>query len=109
MDQNTIFLTLLGMFLVTYLPRLLPAWLLASRQLPEIVITWLRYVPAAILAAMLLPSILLKGQQLNIALNNLFLLAMIPTFAVAWKTRSMFAAVITGMGIVALGRLIFHL
>lgn len=106
MDQTQIFLTILGMALVTYLPRLVPVWLLATRSLPEIVITWLRYVPASVLAAMLLPSLLLQNNHLAVAPGNLYLLAAIPTFLVAWKTRSMFGAVIVGMGLVALARLV---
>jgi branched-subunit amino acid transport protein len=105
MDQTSIFLTILGMCLVTYLPRLLPVWLLSSRQLPRVVITWLRYVPAAVLSAMLLPSLLLEGSRLHLVADNLFLLAAIPTLLVAWKTRSMFGAVIVGMALVALARL----
>ncbi len=108
MDQTQIFLTILGMALVTYLPRLAPVWLLASRSLPEIVITWLRYVPAAVLSAMLLPSLLLQENHLAITPGNLYLLAAIPTFLVAWKTRSMFGAVIVGMVLVALARLLIH-
>ncbi len=108
MDQKIIFLTILGMALVTYLPRLLPVWLLATRRLPEVIITWLRYVPAAVLAALLFPGILVQGKQLYLAWNNLYLLAFFPTRLVAWKTRSMFGAVVVGMLFVAAGRLIFH-
>lgn len=105
MDQTQIFLTILGMLLVTYLPRLLPVWLLATRKLPEVIITWLRYVPAAVLSALLLPALLVKGGELNLAWNNLYLLAFVPTLLVAWKTRSMFGAVVVGMVFVALARL----
>ena len=106
MDQKTIFLTILGMGLVTYLPRLLPVWVLSSRNLPEVVVDWLRYVPPAVLAALLIPSLLLKETTLDISTDNLFLIAAIPTFFVAWKTRSLFASVVTGMVLVAIGRLI---
>ncbi len=105
MDQTQIFLTILGMMLVTYLPRLLPVWLLATRKLPEVLITWLRYVPAAVLSALLLPALLVDGGKLNLAWSNLYLLAFIPTMLVAWKTRSMFGAVVVGMVFVALARL----
>jgi branched-subunit amino acid transport protein len=104
MDQNLIFLTILGMMLVTFLPRLLPVWLLATRSLPEIVITWLRYVPAAVLSAMLLPAILMEDGSLNLSTSNLYLLAFFPTLLVAWKTKSLFLAVITGMALVAFAR-----
>lgn len=105
MDQTLFFLTILGMTLVTYIPRLLPAWLLSSRQLPTVVVAWLRYVPAAVLAALLVPSILVNGDRINFSSNNLYLLAFLPTLLVAWKTRSLFGAVVTGIGLVALGRL----
>lgn len=104
MDQKVIFFTILGMALVTYLPRLLPVWLLSSRSLPPLVTAWLRYVPVAVLSAMLLPSLLLDGKQVNLSAGNLYLIAAIPTLLVAWKTRSMFAAVIVGMLVVAAGR-----
>ncbi len=106
MDQTQIFLTILGMMLVTYLPRLLPVWLLATRKLPEVLITWLRYVPAAVLSALLLPALLVKGSELNLAWSNLYLLAFLPTLLVAWKTRSLFGAVVVGMAFVALARLV---
>ena len=106
MDQKIIFLTILGMGLVTYLPRLMPVLVLSSRSLPAVVVDWLRYVPPAVLAALLLPSLLLKEEGLEISIYNLFLVAAIPTFIVAWKTRSLFASVITGMVLVALGRLL---
>ena len=54
-------------------------------------------------------ALLLDGKQLNLGLSNLYLLAAIPTLLVAWKTRSMFGAVITGMALVAAGRLLFHM
>lgn len=109
MDQKIVFLTILGMALVTYLPRVLPVWLLASRPLPQPVIIWLRYVPAAVLSAMLFPSLLIQEGQLNISLDNLYLLAAIPTLLVAWKTRSLFGAVVVGMLVVAAGRRFFGL
>lgn len=105
MAQTLFFLTILGMALVTYLPRLMPAWLLSSRKLPAWVIAWLRYVPAAVLAALLAPAILVQEEAIHIVPTNLYLLAAIPTLLVAWKTRSLFGAVMTGMVLVAIGRL----
>ena len=109
MDQEAVFLTILGMSLVTYLPRLLPTWLLSSKSLPPFLITWLRYVPVAVLAAILFPALLIYDKQLSLRPDNLFLWAAIPTLLVVWKTRSFFGAVIIGMGIVALARHVFGL
>jgi branched-subunit amino acid transport protein len=104
MDQTTIFLTIAGMGLVTYLTRLLPVWLLSSRTLPPLMIAWLRFVPVAVLAALLLPSITVQEGRVNLGLDNLFFWAAIPAILVAWKTRSFFGTVLLGMGLVALLR-----
>ncbi|MBN1248722.1 MAG: AzlD domain-containing protein [Anaerolineae bacterium] len=101
MDQTMVFLTIVGMLIVTYLPRLLPLWLFSTRSLPPLVITWLRYVPVAVLAAMLLPSLVLADGGVALGKSNLFFWAAIPTFIVAWKTKSLFAAVLVGMLVVA--------
>ena len=104
MDQTALFLTILGMALVTYLPRLLPVWLLSRRTLPPLVVVWLRYVPVSVLAAMLLPMLVVQEDRIDLGLDNLFFWAAIPAVLVAWKTKSFFGTVLTGMGIVALAR-----
>jgi branched-subunit amino acid transport protein len=106
MDQTGIFLIILGMTLVTYLPRLLPMMFLSSSSLPSIVISWLRYIPIAVLAAMLAPSLLFHNQRLSLGRDNPFFWGAFPTFLVAWKTRSLFGAVITGMIFVGLVRVL---
>lgn len=106
MDQQTIFLTIIGMMAVTYIPRLLPTWLVSSWNLPSWVVAWLRHVPVAVLAAMLFPSILIRSEQFALTSDNLFLLAAFPTLLVAWKSRSLFGSVITGIILVALARLL---
>ena len=107
MDQTIIFLTILGMLGVTYLPRVVPIWVLSSKSLPPVVVAWLRYVPVAVLAAMLLPALVMQDNQTNLGIKNLFLWATLPTLFVAWKTRSFFGAVLTGMGVVAVTRYVF--
>ncbi|HNR02075.1 MAG TPA: AzlD domain-containing protein [Anaerolineaceae bacterium] len=106
MAETTLLITIIGMALVTYLPRLLPAWLLRGRALPPFIAAWLRYVPAAVLAALLLPSLLVEGGELNLAWNNLYLWAALPAAFVALKWKSLFGTVLTGMGLVALARLL---
>lgn len=100
-------ITLAGMAAVTYLPRLLPAWLLSSRQLSPQVVRWLGYVPTAVLSAMLVPSLMVRNQSVDFSPDNIFLWAGLITLAAAWKTASFFTTVAVGMGLVALGRLVF--
>ena len=109
MDQKTILLTILGMALVTYIPRLLPVWVLASKSLPQPVLAWLRYVPVAVLAALLFPAIVVQDDQVDLGLSNLFLWAAFPTLLVAWKTRSLLGSVIVGAVVVAVARYMFGL
>ena len=111
MEQTTpsVMLTLLGMALVTYLPRLLPAWFLRGRELPPFLVAWLRYVPVAVLAALLLPSLLVSDGALAFKWDNLYLWAAVPAIFTAWKTKNMFATVLVGMFVVALARLILGL
>jgi branched-subunit amino acid transport protein len=71
--EETIVLTILGMMLVTYIPRLLPVWALSTRTLPPLIKTWLSYVPVAVLAAMLLPSIVIVDGRVSLQPDNLFL------------------------------------
>lgn len=107
MDQDVVFIVIVGMAAVTYLPRFLPAWLLSSRSLPGPVIAWLKHVPAAVLSAMLFPGLFLIDGRLDVSWNNLYLLAAIPTFLVAWKAKSLFGSILIGMGVVAGARYFF--
>lgn len=107
MSDEMVLVTMVGMGLVTYLPRLLPAWFLRGRTLHPFIEAWLKYVPVAVLAALLLPSLLVSEGQLNLAWSNLYLWAALPAGLTAWKTRSMFATVLVGMAVVAGVRLLF--
>ena len=107
MSDLTFYLMIAGMLLVTYLPRLLPAWFLQKRNIPPFVAAWLKFVPVAVLAALLIPSLLVADGKLNLAWNNLYLWAALPAALIAIKTRSMFATVLAGMAVVAIARLLF--
>jgi branched-subunit amino acid transport protein len=106
MEQEVVFFTLLGMMAVTYAPRVLPVWMLSSKRLPQILVAWLRHVPVAVLAAMLFPALFVRGEKVDLGLDNLFLWAAIPTLLVVWKRRSFFGAVVVGMAVVAVARLV---
>lgn len=102
-------LLILGMALVTYIPRAAPLLLLSSRELNPLLMRWLEMVPPAVLAALLAPELLLRKDsageaQLFFGLDNIFLLAAVPTFIAGWLSKSFFATVAVGMGCVALLR-----
>lgn len=104
MDESLVFLTIVGMGAVTYLPRVLPMLLLSGRNLAPWISRWLSFIPATVLAALLAPGLVCQDGRLDLSLDNLFLMAAIPTFFVAWWFKSFFGTVATGMGLVAIAR-----
>ncbi|MGI5823369.1 MAG: AzlD domain-containing protein [Dethiobacteria bacterium] len=104
--RNTIFIIILCMALVTYLPRLLPILLLSRRKLPPQVKTWLAYIPAAVLASLLGPVLFLADGRLTLhPVPNPYFWAALPSLAVALLTKNMFLTILIGMAGVALLRL----
>ncbi len=104
MDEKIVFLTIVGMTLVTYIPRVAPVLALASRTLPEPLVRWLSFVPTAVLSAMLFPSLLLNDGSFDFSPSNYFLWAAIPAFILAFRAKSFFGTVALGMALVAAGR-----
>ncbi len=51
-------LIILGMFLVTYIPRLIPVFIVERVTLPKWLEKWLICIPYAALSALIFPSIL---------------------------------------------------
>jgi branched-subunit amino acid transport protein len=96
MGYDTYLLAVLGMGLVTYLPRWLPLALLPQRDIPQTVKEWLGFIPACILSALVAPAIFLNSTGDFQVLQARFLAA-IPTLIFAWKTQSLGGTVIVGM------------
>lgn len=104
--MNTdLILCIIGMCVVTLIPRVVPVTLLAGRELPTLLRRWLSFVPVSVLAALVAPDLLLTDGHLNLSGDNLFLLATLPTLLICWyKKGSLFGALAVGMGTVALVR-----
>lgn len=85
------------MVIVTFIPRVLPLALLGNKELPEKVVLWLGYIPAAVLSALLGPSILLENGSLYLSLENTALIAFFPTLFLAYKSENIFYTVSGGL------------
>ncbi|MFZ7332781.1 AzlD domain-containing protein [Streptococcus pluranimalium] len=101
---------LLGIFLgaiVTWIPRILPFILTKYKGLPEPLIRFLNYLPISIIFALTLSSLVneQKGQLPHF--HWLEMLAVIPTFWVAIKSKNILLSVVTGIVIMAVLRLVF--
>ena len=97
MEADKYIFMITGMLIVTFLPRFLPLMLLGKKELPQKVISWLSYIPAAVLSALLAPSILMDGGRLYLSLDNIALLAFFPTLLPAYKTKNIFLTVSGGL------------
>ncbi len=90
---------LLGMGMVTFLPRWLPLILLSRKSVPEWLYQWLELIPSAILSALLLPALMTHGTPRTLNLLRPELLVAFPTLLFALKTRSLGGTVVVGMGL----------
>jgi branched-subunit amino acid transport protein len=86
--------------LITYAIRLSFIVLLERWQMPDIVQRGLRFVPPAVLSAIIFPELLMQEGEIAIGLGNLRLAAGLLAVLVAWKTRN--ALLTVGVGMAAL-------
>ena len=89
---------ILGMAVVTFLPRFLPMALLSRWTIPEKLRWGLEYIPVAILSAIVFPILLSDGKGFP-HVQWPFLIAAVPVFIFAWRVRSLWGSVILGMAI----------
>lgn len=99
MTEPAIWLTLIGMGLVTYGLRLsVIALLPPDADLPLNLRRALRYVPPAVLSAIIATEVLLPGNLFSPnPLANPRLLAALVAFVVAWRSRSVLLTIAAGM------------
>ena len=88
---------ILGMGLVTFLPRWLPLVYLTKRNLPSWLVEWLDLIPAAILSALLIPELVTTGAPRTLDLLQPELMVAVPVFLFSVFTKSLGGTVIIGM------------
>ncbi|NRD77876.1 AzlD domain-containing protein [Bacillus sp. BRMEA1] len=93
----SIFIIIIGMALVTFIPRVLPLMVLSRFKLPEWGTRWLSFIPISVMAALVGQEIFMHDGKIDFSFSNLEMLAAIPTFLMAVKTRSLLGTVVTGI------------
>lgn len=96
-ENNPLILLFLAMMVVTYIPRVLPLTILSKIKLPKLILEVLDYIPIAILGALLLPSLFYIDGQIDISLNNLYLIAGILTAVISIFTKKLYLIVSGGI------------
>jgi branched-subunit amino acid transport protein len=85
--------------LATYILRLSFIVLIGRREVSLLAPRALRFIPPAVLTAILVPDILLPSGALDLSLSNERLLAGIVAILVAWRTKNAVLTVIIGMAV----------
>ena len=93
----TAWLIIVGMGIVTYAIRLSLIVLLGRLDVPPLVQRALRFVPPAVLSAIIFPEVLSPGGALDISFGNDRLIAGVLAAVVAWRTRNVFLSIAVGM------------
>jgi branched-subunit amino acid transport protein len=100
--RSEIILTLVGMGLVTYLTRSLFIIGIKDESLPPFIVRWLRFVPVAVLTAIICPMIAAPKGSLFLTYDNPYLLSGILTSVLAFVTKNLVVTVIGGIGMIVL-------
>ena len=89
-------LLIAGMVAATFLVRYPVLALLGKVSMPDPMLRALRYVPAAVLTAIIVPEVLLADGQLKI-IDNGYLIASVVAALVSWRTKSLLLTIVVGM------------
>jgi branched-subunit amino acid transport protein len=102
----TIWWTIIGMAVVTYLTRVIGFFLVRNRKnaMPNTLGSWiercLRFVPPAIFTALIVPGLVVTqtGGQPQLHLGYEVLAGLVGA-VVAWRTQNLLLTIIVGMGV----------
>lgn len=92
-----LWLVIIGMGIITYGIRLSMIVLLEKVEIPIRLKQALRFVPPAVLSAIIFPELLQPGGRLDVSLGNERLLAGLLAMVVAWRTKNILWTIIVGM------------
>lgn len=95
--DSQVFLIIVAMALVTYIPRMVPLLLLSGRRLPSPVMTWLGLLPAALLGALVAQAVVMPDGIVDVSLANPALIPAVVSGFAAWRFRNLAVTVLSGM------------
>lgn len=98
MSNMSILLVCLGMGAVTYAPRVLPLLLFAGKEMPNWLKEALKFVPVAMLSALVAKDVFFKDDALFMSLSNPKILAFVLVAIVAAKFKSIPISLVVGVG-----------
>jgi branched-subunit amino acid transport protein len=102
-----VWLTMLLAGILTYAIRLSFILLFGRMEIPALLRRALRFVPPAVLTAIVFPELLVKDGSLALSPGNARLLAGILASAVAWRTKNVLLTILSGMIALYLFQMLF--
>lgn len=100
--RDNIVVIIAGMAVATYLTRFSFLYLFRSIALPGPLKRGFRYLPVGILAAMIMPGLVLSDGRIFIHWQNIYLVAGIASVVAVLKWKNMFASLGSGLAVVML-------
>ena len=97
MNRAELWFIILGGMTVTYLIRLSFFFFIPPDRLPGWFRRGLRYIPPAVLAALIVPDLLLLDGTLHLSFANHRLIAGSIAALVAWRTRNTWLTIVSGL------------
>lgn len=101
-----IWLIMLAGGLLTFAIRLSFIYLYGKFHIPEVVRRSLRFVPPAVLSAILVPELLYHSGTLDVSLGNDRLIAGLAAIVVGWWRKNVLLTILVGMGVLLALRLL---
>jgi branched-subunit amino acid transport protein len=92
---------------LTFLMRLSFIYLFGRFDIPAVVKRMLRFVPPAVLSALIAPALFLPNNKLDLGLDNHRLLAGVIAILVAWRTKNTLLTILVGMAALLVLQIVF--
>jgi branched-subunit amino acid transport protein len=100
-------LLIAGMALATFATRYPVLVWLSRASLPPGIFRALKFVPPAVLSAIIFPAVLLPDGELALRLSNAPLFAGLIAAFIAWRTRNLLLTILLGMAALWAWRVLF--
>jgi branched-subunit amino acid transport protein len=92
-----LWLIFIGGGILTYASRISFIYLMGRLEIPAWLKRSLRFVPPAVLSAIIVPELVIQAGKIDLSLDNYRLFAGIFAILVAWRTRNTLFTIALGM------------
>lgn len=107
MFDKTIIITIIGMFLVTYIPRVFPVIILSKYKTGDAFNKIIKYIPISVFVGLITKEVLFIDGNINLSTNNVFIVPTIIVFIISAKYKSIGLSIVSGIASIAIASYIF--